>query len=213
MSTISGVSGNTGWEMMQSMRQKMEDNLFSKLDASGKGYIDKSSLQTAISNLSASDSSSNTNVDALFTKLDTNGDGKITKQEFSDTLKQLESQFQANAGKQGGDISGMPPNDGAGMTKDQLSSLNQSGASDSKISDLVANFDKADTNQDGKVSMQEAMQYEQSHPSTSTTSSPTSSSNASSNKVDVKIMQQIMELMQAYNPDYQSNSSTLSLLA
>jgi Ca2+-binding EF-hand superfamily protein len=218
MSTISGVSGSSTWSTIQSMRQKMAEDLFSKLDTSSKGYIDKATLQSALDSASSSTSS----VDALFSKLDTNGDGKVTKQEFTDTLKQIESQLQANANLQAGGMPPPPPpaND-AGFTKDELTAqLSEIGSSDSKrsslISKVIANFDKADTNGDGKVSMQEAMALEQSSSNTASTSSSNSTASASdttSTDTTAKILQQIMLLMQAYNSDSKSNSSTLSLLA
>jgi Ca2+-binding EF-hand superfamily protein len=220
MSSISGISGSNTWSMMQSMRQKMAEDLFAKLDTSSQGYIDKSTLQAALENASSSTS----NVDALFSKLDVDGDGKVTKQEFTDTLQQLESQLHANANLQSGGMPPPPPpqND-AGFTKDELSSqLSEIGSTDSKrsslISSVIANFDKADTDGDGKVSMQEAMAFDQSN-STATTASGSSDSTAStsgtsSTDTAAKILQQIMLLMQAYNADNKSNSeTTLSLLA
>jgi Ca2+-binding EF-hand superfamily protein len=218
MSSISGVSGSSTWSTIQDMRQKMAENLFSQLDTSGQGYIDKATLQSALDNASTSTSS----VDTLFSKLDTNGDGKVTKQEFTDTLKQLETQLQANANLQAGGMPPPPPANDAGFTKDELTAqLSEIGSSDSKrsnlISNMIENFDKADTNGDGKVSMQEAMALEQSGSSstasTSTGDSTSSASDTTSTDTTAKVMQQIMLLMQAYNSESKSNSSTLSLLA
>ena len=98
MSNIIGSIGGNNAMMMQGMRgmkhsdpSQMADKLFSQLDSSGQGYIQKSDLQTAFDKISASSSSSSSNttsnVDELFSKLDTNSDGKVTKQEFSDSLK------------------------------------------------------------------------------------------------------------------------------
>ncbi|MFZ2333963.1 MAG: EF-hand domain-containing protein [Sideroxyarcus sp.] len=220
MSSISGISGSNTWSMMQSMRQKMTEDLFAKLDTSSQGYIDKSTLQAALENASSSTS----NVDALFSKLDVDGDGKVTKQEFTDTLQQLESQLHANANLQNsGMLPPPPPQNDAGFTKDELSSqLSEIGSTDSKrsslISSVIANFDKADTDGDGKVSMQEAMAFEQSNSTATTASgssdSTSSASGSSSTDTAARILQQIMLLMQAYNADNKSNSeTTLSLLA
>lgn len=193
MSSMGGVSSSSA--MMQGMRgmhrpdpTKMAENLFSQLDASGQGYIQKADLQSAFDKLSsdsASSSSSSTNVDDLFTSLDTDSDGKVTKQEFTDNLKKLhdslEQQFQdgrmqmaMQAGGMGGmnGMGGMPPpppqegND-EGFTKEELSGqLEEIGSSDSKrsslISSILENFEAADTNSDGKVSFQEAMAYQES---------------------------------------------------
>ncbi|MBU0753484.1 MAG: EF-hand domain-containing protein [Gammaproteobacteria bacterium] len=251
MSSIGSIGSSL---IMQGMRQrpdatKMAESLFSKLDTSGQGYIQKSDLQAAFdkisstSNSSSSTSSTSSTVDELFSKLDTDSNGKVSKQEFSDTLTKLqndlEQQFQDNrmqmamqAGGMGG-MNGMggkppppPPGDGPSMTKDDLTStLNQIGASDSRsnmMSNILDNFDAADTNGDGEVSFQEAMAYQQSSSSsnsatTATTDSGTStafSSPASSNS-EAKVMMQIMRLMQAYNigNDPSQNSSLLSSLS
>jgi len=231
MSTISSISGSSTWSTIQSMRQKMAEDLFAKLDTSSQGYIDKSTLQTALDSASSSTSSSSSstsstsNVDALFNQLDSNGDGKVTKQEFTDALQQLESQLQANANLQsGGTTPPPPPQNDSGFTKDELTAqLSEIGSSDSKrsslISSVIANFDKADTNGDGKVSMQEAMAFQQSNSSTSTTSSTdatssTTTSTASSSDTTEKILKQIMLLMQAYNSGSGTNSGgNLSVLA
>ncbi|MBU1426458.1 MAG: EF-hand domain-containing protein [Gammaproteobacteria bacterium] len=211
--------------MMQSMRQKMAEDLFAQLDTSGQGYIDKSTLQTALDSASSStgSTSSASNVDELFSKLDANGDGKVTQQEFTDTLQQVENQLQANANLQSGGMPPPPPppND-AGFTKEELTAqLNEVGSTDSKrsalLTNIVNNFDEADTNEDGKVSMQEAMAYEQSASTTaaSTSSSDNTSSTSDTSATDTaaRILQQIMLLMQAYGSDSNSNSNTLSLLA
>jgi hypothetical protein len=96
--------------------------------------------------------------------------------------------------------------------------LSEIGSNDSAksslISKIVANFDKADTNQDGKVSFQEATAYDQST-STSASSSTTSTTSAkttASEKTEAQIFRQIMELMRSYGNDEQAGQSTLSSL-
>jgi Ca2+-binding EF-hand superfamily protein len=247
--TIGSIGGNNAM-MMQGMRgmkrpdpAQMADNLFSKLDASGQGYIQKSDLQTAFDKISSSSpsssssSSTTSNVDELFSKLDTNSDGKVTKQEFSDSLKkvaeELDKQFMsirmnggatADGGMSG--TGGMPPppqgsNGGSGFTKDELTSqLSDIGSSDSKRSSLIAkivnNFDKADTDGDGKVSFKEAMAFDQSTSSvasssaSSSTSSSTSTAATSSTSTaseEAKLMLQIVKLMQAYDIGNDQNAS------
>jgi hypothetical protein len=167
--------------------------MFSKLDTSNKGYINKSDLQSAFSKLSGSDGSPS--VDDVFKQLDENGDDKVTKEEMTTSLQkiadQLDSQFQSSrmqaGGRQGGS-GDMPPGgmaplggaDNAGMTKDQLTQMPKEGGSNSKLDDLVQNFDKADTNHDGKVSMTEAMAYDKS--SSTSSSSGTSADSTGMSK-------------------------------
>lgn len=222
-------------------------SLYSKLDSTNKGYIDKSDLSTAFSKISGSSSSSSaSSTDSIFSQLDGNSDGKVTKDEMTTALQQLsdslDSQYNASRAQGGrgqhGDGPPSPPPDGngppppppdatsssgsadsAGFTKDQLTSqLSEIGSSDSKrselISKIVQNFDKADTDGDGKVSMQEAMAYDKSTKSdssststasTSTTNSSSSSTSstdsttASSQNGELQVMLKMMQLMQAYN--------------
>lgn len=137
MSSSIGSVGSSVSTMMQAMKRpdpaKMAEDLFSKLDTSSQGYIQKSDLQTAFNTIS-SDASSSAN--DLFSKLDTNGDNKVTKQEFTDGLKNLASQFDSAAmnqhrsnSAQNGDMGGMPPppppppngGNSAGLTSDTSS--------------------------------------------------------------------------------------------
>jgi len=253
MSSISSINSSTMSGMQRMQRpdpSKMTENLFSKLDTSGKGYLEKSDLQSAFAQLSSTSSSSSSSsttsssasVDDVFKSLDSDSDGKITKDEMTSGLQkiadQLDSQFNKmrEGGKAGGGMQGAggmpppPPPDGAnsaGITKDQLTSMakeigsNDSTAS-SKISDLVKNFDKADTDKDGKISAKEAIAYDQANStssSTSTSSTSASTSNSSSTsstsdsgKLETQIMKQIMELMRAYGGSG-SDSGVSSLLS
>lgn len=204
-----------------SLASQMASNLFSKLDSKNQGYIEKSDLQSAFDQISSSSNSGNAaSVDEVFKQLDGDGDGKVTKQEMSDSLtkmaEQLDSQF--NSMRTGG-RGGMPPppppegTDSAGFTKDELQSqLDEIGTSDSKrsslISNIVSNFDEADTDGDGKVSMQEAMTFDKSS-QTSTTAS-TSTDSSSSTNTEAEIMKRIMQLMQAYSVSGQGSSQTSS---
>lgn len=247
MSSINSIGGNSAM-MMQGMRglkrpdpTQMAENLFSKLDTTGQGYITKSELQTALDKVSSSSPSSSTtsSVDDMFSQLDTDSDGKVTKQEFSDTLKKVTEQLDnqaisMNGGMQGGGMSGIggmppppPPQDSdTGLTKDQLTSAAKEASSSdsttsSSLTNLANNFDTADTNGDGKVSFMEAMVYELKTSSSDSSSSSTStdtSSSASSSDLNAKVMSQIMKLIQAYgagNDQNNSNSllSTLSVTA
>ena len=254
MTSISGISNSSammqGMSGMRAMQRpdpaQMAENLFTQLDTSGQGYLQKADLQSALDKLSssASSTSDSSNVDELFASLDADSDGKVTKNEFTDGLKKLqdslEQQFQdgrMQMAMQADGMNGMggmpppPPAQGGndeGFTKDELSSqLKETGSSDSSrsslISSIVQNFDKADTNSDGKVSFQEAMAYQQSSTSSSTSQqsaassedSTTASSASSAGNSEAKVMMQIMKLMHAYmaNNSASTSSSTLSVSA
>lgn len=215
---------------------EMANDLFSKLDTSGQGYIEKSDLQDAFDQASSKVNASgeSTSADDLFSQLDTDGDGKITKQEFSDSVKklaeELDQQFQS-ARMQGAmpEMGGMPPGpppgagEDAGMTKEELASAAEEvSSSDSGLSsmltDLVQNFDAADTNQDGKVTMQETLAYQQlqsaagSSISTTATSESAGTTASSNDNFEAQLMIQIMRLAQAYGIGQESVSSTTSSL-
>jgi len=238
MSSIGAIGGSSNWSAMQGMQgmrrppdggQKMAADLFSQIDSSGQGYIDKSTLQAAFEqSSSSSNSSSSGNVDELFSALDGNSDGKVTKDEFTNSFQslaqQLESQLMSGNSMQAGNMPPPPPppQNHAGFTKDELTSqLNEIGASDSTrsslISSVIENFDQADSDGDGKVSFKEAMAFDQSNSSASTTSSTSDSSSSvssASEDLNAKLMRQLMQLMQAYNLNGQSSEgSNISLMA
>lgn len=176
---------------------KMVDNLFSKLDTTNKGYLEKSDLQSALSQSPGSGSSSGTssspNVDEIFKKLDNNGDGKLTKSEMTSGMSST-----AQASKGGG----TPPPGGA----DSASGTSSTSATQSSSS--TKTYDPADANQDGKVSEQEKIDYAQAKQDKASTSSASSTSTNS----DARVMKQIMDLMHAYSSfDSSTNNSGLSV--
>lgn len=208
---------------------QIASSLFSKLDTKSQGYIEKTDLESAFSSIS-SDSSSN--VDDLFSALDSDSDGKITKDEMTsgidNLLSGLNSQFdsmrmQGGMGGSGGP-QGMPPppkggegQEDTGLTKDEMTSI-ASSTDDSKLSSLMTdiseNFEAADTNQDGKVTMQEAMAYKESKDKASGGSSDSSqatgassSNSSSSNSAMSQITRQIQQLISAYGLNESSSSS------
>ncbi len=72
-----------------------------------------------------------------------------------------------------------------GFTKDELTGqLSEIGSDDAArsglISKIVENFDEADTNSDGKVSLQEAMAYDNANSASSNSTTGASSSSTSS---------------------------------
>ncbi len=237
MSTISSISGSSlasSYATSSSTQKRhrpdpseMAADLFSKLDTSGKGYIDQSDLTAALSSASSSSStsSSSTSASDIFSQLDTDGDGKVTQDELTTSMQkladELDSQF--NQARMNGAMPPPPPPESSsssdtGFTKAELTSqLSEIGSSDSQrsslINNIIQNFDKADTDGDGKVSFTEAQAYDQSSSassSTSTTSSTTSSADTSSTQTsDAKLFRQLMDILRTYS----DNNSALTALS
>lgn len=202
---IGGIGGNSSM-MMQGMgrmqRQdpaKMAEELFSKLDTSGKGYIEESDLQTAFQSVPASNSSS---AEDVFASLDGDSDGKVTRQEMSDSIQKLSDALdnQFNSMRMSGAMAGMDGmgmrrgGEDAGLTEEDLSSqLASIGNADSNragmLSSLLDNFDQIDTDSDGKINREEAQAYKQSSQSTAA---------ATNTRGEAEVMRQIMNLAQAY---------------
>lgn len=148
-SAISSV-GSTSWV----------NSLFTKIDTKNQGYIDKSELQTALSQISSDD----TSVDQVFSKLDADSDGKISESELSDGLQKLSDELN-NQFNQSRLITASE--DETGFSQAELTSMiEEIGDTDAKrtslMQSIVDNFEAADTNGDGKVSNTEAMAYDQS---------------------------------------------------
>ena len=203
--------------------------LFAKLDTKSQGYLEKSDLLSAFAKISGDSSSSS--ADEVFQALDSDSDGKVTESEFSTRLSKLQEQLDSQLnqmrmqghgghGPQGmGGMPPPPPQDDAGFTKDELSSqLEEIGSTDSQrstfISNVVQNFEAADTDGDGKVSFSEAQAYNSSSESGTDTADTASGTTTAANN-DKQVMFKIMQLMHAYGSfnDNSSNSSLSSLLS
>jgi Ca2+-binding EF-hand superfamily protein len=136
---------------------------------------------------------SNSKLDNLvqnFDKADTNGDGKVSMTEAMAYDKSSSTSSSSSSST-----------DSTGLSKDQLSQMLKDGGSNSKLENLVQNFDKADTNHDGKVSGTEAQAYDKS--SSTDSASATSSSNQND---QVSVLLKMMQVMQAYNVNGQDNN-------
>jgi len=187
--TMGGMNG-----MQRPDPSKMVDNLFSKLDTKGQGYIEKSDLQGAFDQASSKTPS----VEDIFKALDGDGDGKVTKQEMSDSVQKLADQLvgQLQNMRMGG-MGGM-----GGMSKSDVSGMAESatGSAAQKLTDLAENFDAADTNQDGNISAQELMAYQASNETNSSSSDVQSS--------EARVMARIMDLMATYGA-FDQNEQTI----
>lgn len=187
--------------------------LFSRLDSKSQGYLEKSDLASAFGAISGGDDSA---VDEVFAAFDTDSDGKVTESEFASTLSKLQEELDAQFGQmrmQGG-MPPPPPAGDEGFTQEELAAqLEEIGDADSDraslIADVVANFEAADSDGDGKVSFREARAYDESQQSSASAASAGTQAASSESQVMMKIMQ----LMQAYGQADERTSSLLSTLA
>lgn len=200
--------------MNVSQISSMASSLFSKLDTRKQGYFELSDLKSAFESIQDQQSQP----DEVFAMLDGDGDGKVTQSELTSSMQSvadsLDAQFNDMRMSMAMAGSGMmpppPPQNDTGFTKDELSSqLDEIGSSDSKrsslISSIVANFDQADTDGDGKVSFSEAMAYNQSSSGAASTASSASAVSSSSgagsttgSRDEEAFLARLMQLMQAY---------------
>lgn len=241
-SASSGMSAIGGYGMGGGMRgmkrpdaSEVASQVFSKLDTKNQGYLEKSDFVSALQTLDQSDSSkagsSSASADDLFSALDGDGDGKITKSELTDSLKQVEQQldqqFQQMRMQGGMQAGGMrpppPPQDDQGLTQEQLTTrASEVSKTDSKqaefLNSVAESFEKADANQDGKVTFKEAMEFKKSQETSSSQSRTTATSSASqsgNSPLSDAVSQRILQLISAYGlggQDQQNNNAT-SMLA
>lgn len=240
MSSVSGISTSSiaslYSEQTAQRRQKpdaatMAEDLFAKLDTSGKGYIEQSDLTSALSSTSSTSTEGTASASEIFSQLDSDGDGKVTQDELKTSMQKLaeslDDQFDAMRMQAGMPPPPPPSESDAGFTEEELTDqLAEIGSTDSArsslISNVVNNFDAADTNEDGKVSFQEAIAYDKANPtsssssttdSTSSTDSATSTTSvASSDKTDAQVFRQLMELLRTYGEADDSTKNLLSTL-
>jgi len=146
-------------------------NLFGKLDTESKGYLEQSDFSSLLSGLQSEQASAKS--EELFTSLDSDGDGQLTSSEFSDNFSNLLYSAQGTMGSMG---SRPPPPEDSGKSKDELTAMleemeQEDETASSGLESLLENFDTADTDGDGKVTMQEAMAYKESTAESSESSS------------------------------------------
>ena len=121
-----------------------------------------------------------------------------------------------------------PPSESdAGFTEEELTDqLAEIGGTDSAraslISNVVNNFDAADTDEDGKVSFQEAIAYDKANPASSSSSTTDSTNStdstssatsvASSDTTDAQVFRQLMDLLRTYGSADDSTKNLVSTL-
>lgn len=164
--------------------QQKADKLFAELDAMGQGAIQRADLEKAFDKIADKAAAG---ADKLFAKLDADGDGTITKREFAGSINQLADQLDHHYMRLRlhGQDAVAPRQANAGFTKDELTGL---------VSSVAGNFDKADADGDGRVSIREMRSFAMGHaPGTATAAADSLAGNQ-----NVELMLQVLRLMQAY---------------
>jgi Ca2+-binding EF-hand superfamily protein len=209
--------------------------LFSNLDTSGQGYIDQADLESAFQRVTSTGEAANlttdqTDIEELFTRLDTDGDGKVTEEEFTNTLAEIDEQISNlfSDMRRSDAMQGMAPpppppppesvsgGEDVGFTEEELiAQLEEADGTDTErttlIENIIANFDQADTDGDGRVNLEEAMAFNQSSETSESTTSASSGNLSETNlSSDEKLMLQLMRLVQAYDIGTSSESNSTS---
>lgn len=113
------------------------EEVFSLIDSDGGGAIGKSELEAFMSQKPAG----GPDADAVFAKLDADGNEQISEDELAQGMKKV---------AQGGPPGGAAPAHGAGGAPPQADAAAVSNAT----------YDEADTNQDGSVTIEERLAYQ-----------------------------------------------------
>lgn len=184
--------------------------VFQKLDSKQQGYLDQADFSAALSALGTQGQVQQSTPDdeqqaAWFSQLDADQDGKLTSDEFSTSVAQQLYNAQGQTGMARGPH-GLPPED-TGKTLDELTAMaDEIGNSDSKaaagLQAIIDQFDSADADKDGKVTMQEAMALKQQSASAtgsdSSTISNTATNQNSADSSQLRLQQTLMQLMKTY---------------
>ncbi len=180
--------------------------VFSQLDKSNKGYLEQADFAKALGSLNNSDSGDS---DELFSQLDADQDGKLTSSEFADSVGE---QLYNALGMMPKDRPpmGPPPQEDDGKTVAELSAMvSELEDGDSKMAqglqNIIDQFAEADTDGDGKVTMQEAMAMQKAEQNAQ---SPSSQGTEQSSQQ--KLQHTLMQLMKTYGSLSQSSLSQSS---
>ncbi len=180
--------------------------VFSQLDTSNKGYLEQADFAKALGSLNNSDSGDS---DELFSQLDADQDGKLTSSEFADSVgEQLYNAL--GMMPKGRPPMGPPPQEDEGKTVAELSAMvSELEDGDSKMAqglqNIIDQFAEADTDGDGKVTMQEAMAMQKAEQNAQ---SPSSQGTEQSSQQ--KLQHTLMQLMKTYGSLSQSSLSQSS---
>ena len=158
--------------------QQKADKLFAELDAMGRGDIQPADLERAFDRIGDKAAAG---AEKLFAKLDADGNGAITRSEFAGSINRVADQLDRHFDRlrlHGG--SNPPPAAEAGFTREEIAG---------HLTGIVGNFDRADANGDGRVSLKEATAF--ASIGAGDALRPAAAEN-------VEAMLQVVRLMQAY---------------
>lgn len=195
---------------------QIASSVFAKIDTNNQGYIDKTAFTAAIGGDDTAGS------EEAFKVLDSDSDGQLTKSELTKGIENLLSelnsaslQAQNEANRPAPPAGGPPPppppqgeQEDSGLTQEEMTKM-ASETSDTKLSGMLtqvaSNFEAADTNQDGKVTQQEAIAYQKSQSETSLTA------NADTTQSSDIAKSKIAQLLSQYLSDSTTSSSAGSV--
>ncbi|HJS14818.1 MAG TPA: EF-hand domain-containing protein [Rheinheimera sp.] len=181
-------------------------NLFGKLDSQNKGYLEQSDFSGLLSGLQNDEAS--TKSEELFSSLDSDKDGQLTSSEFSDNFSNLLYSAQGTMGSRPA-----PPQD-SGKSKDELTALleeleQEDEKSTEGLKSLLDNFDTADADSDGKVTMQEAKSFRESQQTESSSlASKVSTGSDQSESISKLLSRTMQQLMDTYGGMAKANSQS-----
>jgi Ca2+-binding EF-hand superfamily protein len=198
--------------------------VFEQLDVAGKGYVDSDDLTAALG--SSGDSAS---AKSLFDTMDGDSDGKVTEKELATLLQKVTDQFEdsfaaARVGQAMGSRPPPPPPGGGGdkgMTAEELGAVAEDAeasgsAQASELAALVESFDEADTDGDGKVSVQEAMAFRESSASAASADEDSSAGRTGASDEagrDERMLARVLDMLSKYTADSVSESASSGLSA
>jgi Ca2+-binding EF-hand superfamily protein len=162
----------------ETTQSQTADRLFARLDEMGRGEIGSAELRAAFDRIGTQATG---NTERLFSKLDADGDGKITRSEFSGSIARLAEELDRHYmrlrlhGERA-----MPAAGEAAFTREELGAL---------AATLAGNFDKADADGDGRLSIGEAKAFVKGSGGEAIRTAAAE---------NVELMLQVVRLMQAY---------------
>lgn len=184
-------------------------NLFGKLDSQNKGYLEQSDFSGLLNGLQNDEAS--TKSEELFSSLDSDKDGQLTSSEFSDSFSNLLYSAEGTLGPMGPRPA--PPED-SGKSKEELTALLEELEQDDEkstqgLQSLLDNFDTADADGDGKVTMQEAKSFRESQQTESSSlASKVSTGSDQSESISKLLSRTMQQLMDTYGGLTKTNSQS-----